>query len=134
LRRRYFAAEAAWSLSDVACARADADLVLEDARREHARDIEGRALVLLAEIALRTDSDAARASRLAGEALEALPEEELVGRYDAQLVHSAIAWWVGDADASRRHAEATVDLARAMKRRDLEAFALTQPARLADAA
>src|SRR4029078_5134603 len=88
LRRRYFAAAAAWSLSDVQCARTDAELVLEEARREHARDIEGRTLVLLAEIALRADSDVARASRLAAEALEALPEEELVGRYDAQLIHS----------------------------------------------
>jgi class 3 adenylate cyclase/tetratricopeptide (TPR) repeat protein len=133
LRRRYFAAAAAWSLSDVQCARTDAELVLEEARGERARDIEGRALVLLAEIALRADSDVARASRLAAEALEALPEEELVGRYDAQLIHSTIAWWVGDAAASRSHAEATVELARAMNRRDLEAFALTQLARLADA-
>jgi class 3 adenylate cyclase/tetratricopeptide (TPR) repeat protein len=133
LRRRYFAACAAWSLSDVACARAEAESVLDDARREQARDVEGRVLVVLAEIALRADSDVAQARRLADEALEVLPEEELVGRYDAQLLLSAIGWWIGDADTSRLHAEATFELARAMNRRDLEAFALAQLARLADA-
>jgi class 3 adenylate cyclase/ATP/maltotriose-dependent transcriptional regulator MalT len=132
LRRRYFAAQAAWSLSDVPIARAEAESVLEEARSERARDVEGRTLVLLAEIALRADSDVARASLLANEALEALPDEELIGLYDAHAVHSKIAWWVGDAEASRRHAEATVELARAMKRRDLESFALAQLARLAD--
>jgi ATP/maltotriose-dependent transcriptional regulator MalT len=106
--------------------------VLADARSEQARDVEGRTLVLLAELALRADSDVERASRLAGEALEVLPEEELIGLYDAHSVQSKIAWWVGDAEASRRHADATVELARAMNRRDLEAFALGQIARLAD--
>src|SRR5207248_4909433 len=48
LRRRYFAALAAWRLSEVATARSEAEQVLEEARREHARDLEGRALVLLA--------------------------------------------------------------------------------------
>src|SRR5439155_17786442 len=120
LRRRYFAAQAAWSLSDVPTARAEAEAVLADARREHARDVEGRTLVLLAEIALRADSDVSRASLLANEALEALPDDELVGLYDAHSVHSKIAWWVGDADASRHHAEAAGELARAMHPRDLQ--------------
>ncbi len=132
VRRRYFAAQAAWRLSDVPTARSEAEQVLEDARSEHARDVEGRTLVLLAELALRVDSDVARAGELADEALEALPEDDAVGLHDARSVHSAIAWWVGDADASRRHAEATVEIARAMHRRDLEALALAQLARLAD--
>src|SRR5207237_8915023 len=84
------------------------------------------------DITRHADSDAARADELADEALEALPEDELVGLHDARSVHSAIAWWVGDAEASRRHAEAAVEIAQAMGRRDLEALALTQLARLAN--
>src|SRR5205085_7343369 len=82
--------------------------------------------------ALLADSDVARAGELADEALEALPADELVGLHDARSVLSAIAWWVGDAEASRRHAEAAVEIAQAMHRRDLEALALAQLARLAN--
>jgi class 3 adenylate cyclase/tetratricopeptide (TPR) repeat protein len=132
LTRRYFAALTAWRLTDVPAARAEATSVLEDARKEDARDIVGRVLVLLAEIVLSTDNDATRAAELADEALEVLPEDELVGLHDARSVHSAVAWWLGDAEASRLHAEATVDIARAMNRRDLESLALSKLARIAN--
>jgi len=132
LARRYFAALAAWRLTDVPAARQEAASLLADARDEDARDLVGRVLVLLAEVALVADSDVARAAELADEALEVLPEDELVGLHDARSVHSAIAWWLGDAEASRRHAEATVDNARAMNRRDLESLALSKLARLAN--
>jgi len=130
IRRRYLAAEAAWRLSDVPAAREEAEAVLGDARREQAPDVEGRALVLLAEIALRVDSDVARAGELADTALEVLRDDDLVGLHGARAVRSAIAWWVGDFDATRRQAEATVEIARAMQRRDLESFALAQLGRL----
>jgi class 3 adenylate cyclase/tetratricopeptide (TPR) repeat protein len=132
LPRKYFAALAAWRLTDVPAARHEAASLLEDARKAEARDLVGRGLVLLADIALIADSDVARASELADEALDVLPDDELVGLHDARSVHSAIAWWLGDAAASRRHAEATVDIARAMKRRDLESLALSHLARLAN--
>jgi class 3 adenylate cyclase/tetratricopeptide (TPR) repeat protein len=130
LVRRFFAAQAAWRLSELPDAREEAEAVLEDARRGGAPDVEGRALALLADIALVVDSDVARATRLADQALEVLPEDELVGLHDARSVLSAIAWWLGDAEASRRHAEATVEIARAMHRRDLESLALAKLARL----
>src|SRR5204862_798954 len=68
----------------------------------------------------------------AAAALGALPEADAGGLRAARPVRSAFAWWVGAAGASRRHAEATVEIARAMHRRDLEALALAQLARLAD--
>jgi class 3 adenylate cyclase/tetratricopeptide (TPR) repeat protein len=132
LARRYFAALAAWRLTEVQAARQEAAQVLEDCRKEGSRDLVGRVLVLLAEIALIADSDVARAAELADEALDVLPDDALVGLHDARSVHSAIAWWLGDAEASRRHAEATVDIARAMNRRDLESLALSHLARLAN--
>jgi len=126
LTRRCLAAQAAWRLPEVPTVRREAQSLLEDARSAGARDIEGRALVLLAEVAVRADSDVAQATRLADEALAVLPDDELAGLHEARSVLYTIAWWVGDADAARHHGEATLELARAMKRHDLESFALTQ--------
>src|SRR5207244_3710084 len=99
----------------------------------HSPGIEGRALVLLAEIKLHAESDVACARALAGEAIEALPEDELHGLYEAQSLLARIGWWVGDAETSRRHGDATIALARAMGRRDLESIAVSQLAGVASA-
>ena len=106
--------------------------MLADARAAGDRAVEGRALVLLAEIALRTDSDVACASELAGQALEALPDDDLHGLHDARSLLATIAWWVGDAEAARRHGDATIELARATGRRDLESLALSRLAAVAN--
>ena len=131
MKRRYFAARAAGRLSDVATARDEARGVLEDARAEGDRRTEGRALVLLAEIYLRTDSDVACATELADQALEAMPDDDLHGLYEARTLLATIAWWIGDEEAARRHGDATVELARATERRDLESLALTHLAGVA---
>jgi class 3 adenylate cyclase/tetratricopeptide (TPR) repeat protein len=131
VKRRYFAAQAAGRLSDNTTARDEVRSVLEDARAEGDRPVEGRALVLLADISLRADSDVACASRLAAEALETLPDDDEQGLYDAHTLLLTIAWWVGDEAAARRHGEAAVDLARAIERRDLESLALTHLASIA---
>jgi class 3 adenylate cyclase/tetratricopeptide (TPR) repeat protein len=133
LMRRYLAVHAASRLSDVRTVREEAPRVLEDARDENARDIEGRALVLLAEVALLADSDVAAARELADRAIEVLPADELAGLYDARSLLATIAWWVGDADASRRHGEGTIEVARSMGRRDLEAIATAQLSGVASA-
>ncbi len=133
LKRRYFAAHAAARLSDVSTANDEARSVLEDARAGGDRAIEGRALVLLAEIALSADSDVTCARELADQALEALPEDDLQGLYDARTLLATIGLWVGDAEASRRHCEASIELARATGRRDLESIALTRLASVASA-
>jgi tetratricopeptide (TPR) repeat protein len=132
LGRRYLAALAAWRLSDVPTVRDEAAAVLERARAEHSREFEGPSLVLLAEIALEADSDVERASQLADEALEALPEDQLSGLHEARSLRSRVAWWMGDAEASRRHAEASLALAREMGRLDLESIALSRLADLAN--
>lgn len=124
LGRRYLAAQAAWSLSDVPSVRDEAHAVLEAARAEGARDIEGRSLVLLADLALKYDSDVPQARELAGEALETLPDDELQGIYDAHSVLAEIAWWVGDAEAARKHRNAVIPIAQTTGRRDLESIAL----------
>jgi class 3 adenylate cyclase/tetratricopeptide (TPR) repeat protein len=130
-RRRYLAAHAAWRLSDVPTVRDEAEEALAEAHAAALPDVEGRTLVLLADVALHTDSDVARAHELADEALAILPEDELAGLYDAHTLITTIFWWIGDADGATRHAEAMLDLAHRASRPDLESLALTQLAGVA---
>ena len=124
--RRYLAAHAAWRLSDVPTVREEAEEALADARAAGTTDVAGRALVLLAEIALHAESDVPRAHDLADEALAILPVDELAGLYDAHSLISTIFWWLGDAAGATRHGEAMLDLAHQAGRPELESLALTQ--------
>ncbi len=129
--RRYLAAHAAWRLSDVPTVGEEAEEVLAEARAAGLPDVEGRALVLLAELALHADSDVARAHDLADQALAVLPEDELAGLYDAHALITMIFWWLGDADGATRHAEAMLELAHRAGRPELESLAQTQLAAIA---
>jgi hypothetical protein len=57
--------------------RDEAEEALADARAAGMPDVEGRALVLLAELALHAESDVPRAHDLADEALAILPVDDL---------------------------------------------------------
>ncbi len=129
--RRYLAAHAAWRLADVPTLRDEAEEALADARAAGLPDIEGQALVLLADLALHAESDVARAHNLADEALAILPADEAVGLYDANALITTIFWWRGEAVGATRHAEAMLDLAHQAGRPDLESRALTQLASVA---
>jgi len=129
--RRYLAARAAWRRSDVPTVREEVEQALAEARAGGLRDVEGRALVLLAELALHADSDVARAHDLADEALTILPVDDPSGVYDAHAMLAAIFWWVGDAEGAVRHGEAMLELAHRAGRPELESLALTQLAAVA---
>jgi class 3 adenylate cyclase/tetratricopeptide (TPR) repeat protein len=129
--RRYLGAHAAWRLSDVPTVRDEAEEALADARAAGLPDIEGRALVLLADLALHAESNVARAHDLADDALTVLPTGEVAGLYDAHALIAKIFWWRGDAAGVTRHAEAMLDLAHEADRPELESLALTQLASVA---
>jgi class 3 adenylate cyclase/tetratricopeptide (TPR) repeat protein len=129
--RRYLAAHAAWRLADVPTVGDEAEEALAGARAAGLRDIEGRALVLLADLALHSEGDVARAHDLADEALAILPEDELAGVYDAHALITTIYWWLGDGDGATRHAEAMLGLANRAGRPELESLARTQLAAIA---
>jgi class 3 adenylate cyclase/tetratricopeptide (TPR) repeat protein len=129
--RRYLAAHAAWRLSDVPTVGEEAEAALAEARAAGLPDVEGRALVLLADLALHADGDVTRAHDLADEALAILPEDELAGLYDTHALITTIYWWLGNADGATRHAEAMLDLAHTAERPDLESLARTQLAAIA---
>ena len=124
--RRYLAAHAAWRLADVPTVGDEAEAALAEARAAGRSDIEGRALVLLADLALHADGDVARAHDLADEALAILPEDELAGLYDAHALITTIFWWLGNGEGATRHAEAMLDLAHKAARPELESLAKTQ--------
>jgi len=129
--RTYLAAHAAWRLADVPTLRDEAQEALEEGRAAERRDVQGRALVLLADLALHSDGDVTRAHDLADEALAILPEDELAGLYDAHALITTIYWWLGNGDGSTRHAEAMLDLAHRAGRPELESLARTQLAAIA---
>jgi class 3 adenylate cyclase/tetratricopeptide (TPR) repeat protein len=129
--RRYLAAHAAWRLADVPTVRDEAEDALAEARAAGLPDVEGRALVLLADLALHADSNVAHAHDLADDALAILPEDELAGLYDAHSLITTIFWWLGDARGATKHGEAMLDLAHRAGRPELESLALTQLAGVA---
>jgi class 3 adenylate cyclase/tetratricopeptide (TPR) repeat protein len=129
--RRYLAAYAGRRLADVPTVSDEAEAVLAEARAAGLRDIEGRALVLLADLALHADGDVTRAHDLADEALAILPDDELVGLYDAHALITTIFWWLGNGEGATRHAEAMLDLAQKTARPDLESYAQAQLAAIA---
>jgi class 3 adenylate cyclase/tetratricopeptide (TPR) repeat protein len=124
--RRYLAAHAAWRLADVPTVGEEAEEVLAEAHAAGRSDIEGRALVLLADLALHADGDVARAHDLADDALAILPDDELAGLYDAHALITTIFWWLGNGEGATRHAEAMLELAHKAARPDLESLAKTQ--------
>src|SRR5205823_465891 len=109
--RRYLAAHAAWRLADVPSVGDEAEEALAEARAAGLRGVEGRALVLLADLALHAGGDVSRAHDLADEALAILPSDELAGLYDAHALITTIFWWLGNGDGATRHAEEMIDLA-----------------------
>jgi class 3 adenylate cyclase/tetratricopeptide (TPR) repeat protein len=124
--RRYLAAHAAWRLADVPTVGDEAEEALAEARAVGRRDLEGRALVLLADLALHSEADVERAHDLADEALAILPVDELAGHYDAHSLIATIFWWLGNGEGATRHAEAMLDLAHQAGRPELESLARTQ--------
>jgi tetratricopeptide (TPR) repeat protein len=124
--RRYLAAHAAWRLADVPTVGDEAEEALAEARAAGRRDIEGRSLVLLADLALHSEGDVERAHDLADEALAILPEDEPAGLYDAHTLITLIFWWLGNGDGAMRHAEAMLDLAHKAGNPELESLARTQ--------
>ncbi len=123
--RRYLAAHTAWRLSDVPTVQAETEEALAEARAAGLPDVEGRALILLADLALHAESDVGRAHDLADEALAILPADELAGLYDAHSLIARIFWWRGDAAGVTRHAEAMIEVAGEAGRPELESLALS---------
>ena len=124
LKRRYLAAVAAWRLADYPALAAEMEKVLAGAREAGDRELEGQALTALANVALGRDVDLDRGRELAEEALAVLPEDDLIGRYDALLVRGIVAWSEGRLVEDEALTKKALELARAAERKDLESQAV----------
>jgi predicted ATPase/class 3 adenylate cyclase len=121
LERRFHAARAAWRMSDLPVVAVEMRQVLDEARTAGDSAIEGKALTALAEVALLREGDLPKATELIDAALDVLPGD---GRFTALGVRGRIAYWVGDFEARERVGEESLEIARRLERKDLEAQAL----------
>ncbi len=120
LARRYVAARAAWRLSDFPVLSREMERVAAAASEAGDREIEGRSLTALAEVALFREANIWHAKQLADRALAVLPEEY---RFRPLIVVARIARWQGDMAGEERYAHEALDLAQQLGRVDLEAQA-----------
>jgi class 3 adenylate cyclase/tetratricopeptide (TPR) repeat protein len=127
LERRYLAARAAWRLTDYPAVRREMEDLRHAAREAGERNLEGRALAVLAEVAVMRDADVERARELVEQALPLLEDDDL-GRYQALAARCSIAWSLGDLAAHERFAAEAVEIARAAGRNDLESEAVNDVA------
>jgi ATP/maltotriose-dependent transcriptional regulator MalT len=90
------------------------------------RRLEGRALTALAAVALESHADVPRARELGNRALELLPDDDEIGRFQALGVLSRLGWWEGDLASVERHAEAALEIACRLGRKDWESAATVE--------
>jgi class 3 adenylate cyclase/tetratricopeptide (TPR) repeat protein len=128
LERRHRAAVAAWRLADFPAVSMEMDAVRQEAIAANNESIHGRALNALADVTLVRDADLPRAGELAELALSVLPQDDLVGRFDALGMRASIAWWLGDLTGNERYAREALELAQRLGRKDLESEAAQQVA------
>jgi class 3 adenylate cyclase/tetratricopeptide (TPR) repeat protein len=124
LERRYQAARAAWRITDYPVVSREMEEVCAAAEAEGLTEIQGRALIALAEAAVVRDADVPRAERLVEKALDVLDRDDKVARFDALSVRGTIAWTRGDLSTEERVMEEALELARETARKDLESEVL----------
>jgi tetratricopeptide (TPR) repeat protein len=110
-------------MSDLPVVSVEMKRVLDGAREAGDSTLEGKALTALAEVALLREGDLTKATELVDAALEVLPAE---GRFGALEVRGLIAWWTGDFETQERTVSESLEIARRLERKDLEAHALDQ--------
>jgi predicted ATPase/class 3 adenylate cyclase len=123
LDRRYQAARAAWRITDYPVVAREMEEICLEAERAGLREIQGRALIALAEAATVRQGDVDEAERLIERALEVLEDDDKTGRFDALNVRGTISWTRGDLDVEEKIMEEALTIARELERKDLESDA-----------
>jgi predicted ATPase/class 3 adenylate cyclase len=123
LDRRYLAAKAAWRLDDLPAVAREMEAVREEATRLGDRNLEGKALTAIADMALMREADPARAGELAEQALAAI-DDDPAARFDALRVAWNASYWIGKLDKAERYVTEQLEIACAAGRKDLESIAV----------
>jgi class 3 adenylate cyclase/tetratricopeptide (TPR) repeat protein len=124
LDRRYLAGRAAWRLTDYPAVMVEMGEVAAEAERIGDKQLQGRALALLADATLQHRADAVTARRYALQATDVLKDAEPGHAFEALWAAASVASWVGDSDDYQYWAKAALADAQAAGRKDLEAVAL----------
>jgi class 3 adenylate cyclase/tetratricopeptide (TPR) repeat protein len=122
LERRFQAARAAWRMSEFPVVSPEMQEVLRLAREQGDRDLEARALVALAEVAIFREGDVGRGEELARQALEIAERDER--KIFALEVLNTVAWWRGRLSEGEGYTQERLEIARRLGRADLESEAL----------
>jgi class 3 adenylate cyclase/tetratricopeptide (TPR) repeat protein len=123
LHRRYLAAKAAWRLDDLPAVAREMEAVREEAVRIGNKNLDGKALTAIADMALMREADPLRARELAEQAL-AILDDDPPARFDALRVAWNAAYWVGHLADAEHYVVEQLELARAAGRKDLESVAI----------
>ena len=131
LERRFQAARAAWRLDELPAVAAEMEVVRGAAAETGDRAVEGRALTVLAEVALLRDADLPRGRELVEQALELLQDAEPEDRFHALTTRSRIEWWLGNLATDEKYLRQALIVAQEAGRLDLEATATEELASVA---
>ena len=123
LERRYYAAKAAWRMTDYPTLGREMEKVRTAAADAGDTEIEGLALTALAEVAVLREGDVAKARELSDRALELLSDRD-GARFAALATRTTVAWSVGHLDEHERMVREAIDLAREIGSRGMESDAL----------
>jgi class 3 adenylate cyclase/tetratricopeptide (TPR) repeat protein len=123
LERRYYAAKAAWRMSDYPTLAREMEKVQKGAAEAGDQEIEGLALTALAEAAVLRDGDVPRALELTDRALELLPDKD-GARFAVLATRTSVVWSIGDLDEHERIVREALQLARDIGSRGMESEAL----------
>jgi ATP/maltotriose-dependent transcriptional regulator MalT len=126
LERRYYAAHAAWRLSDLPALSLEMEVLARDAAEADNRWIQTRALAALAEVAFVRDADLERATGLAEQAAAVVEPDDHVGRVEVLSTRARVAHWTGRLAEAEAFDEQALDAARATGRKDLESKAAVE--------
>ncbi len=123
LERRYYAAKAAWRMSDYPTLAREMEKVQKGAAEAGDQELEGLALTALAEAAVLREGDVPKALELTDRALELLSDHD-GARFAVLATRTSIVWSIGDLDEHEGIVREALQLAREIGSRGMESEAL----------
>jgi class 3 adenylate cyclase/tetratricopeptide (TPR) repeat protein len=123
LERRYYAAKAAWRMSDYPTLAREMEKVRKAGAEAGDPQIEGLALTALGEVAVLREGDVPKARELTDRALELLSNRD-GARFAALATRTSVEWSIGDLEEHECVVREALELAREIDSKAMESEAL----------
>src|SRR5918999_354554 len=123
LERRYYAAKAAWRMSDYPTLAREMEKVRKAGAEAGDPQIEGLALTALGEVAVLREGDVPKARELTDRALELLSDRD-GARFAALAARTTVEWSIGDLEEHECVVREALQLARDVESKAMESEAL----------